>query len=83
MVCEFFVFFVKLQKPAVRLDDRRSCKPKKEIQFRATKDKDIFSAAGLKHRSHSTGHLLQVIVLPILKQPKTFKLANLRPKHRF
>ena len=36
--------------------------------------------AGLKH---STGHSLQVIVLPVLKQPKTFKLANLRYKHRF
>ena len=26
--------------------------------------------AGLKHRSHSTGHSLQVIVLPFGKQPQ-------------
>ena len=38
-------------------------------------------AAGLKYRSQVTGHLSQVIVLPIQKVSQTLVKANLRPKN--
>ena len=37
--------------------------------------------AGLKYRSQVTGHMLQVIVLPIQKVSQTLVKANLRPKN--
>ena len=40
-------------------------------------------AVGLKHKSHSTGHSLQVMVFTFWKVILTLNLANPRPKVGF